>query len=350
MTQREAKGGARELDAEALQDLRHVEACSRTFSSCGERLEWWELFTLLKSAREEVLVEVERLEAWKKTGMAARMGPDLRERLSKIRDEFGPLASRFKRVLHESPMLPLDPENLDLAMVFLMGTDRARASVSRWLADPAGSAAERTLRLRILSKLAETCRKKMSEAPAAAAPVSKSETSLRRPGAASSRLKPALVENLRRLDRSRDAVRTNDHPIGWEIYYLASTQTEETGAAVEELARLKASGKPGEYPGEFQRFLGRVREVRQRHEAMIPPLRSYLTGVFGTFGGERDELALALLIGSPEGRHLVRQWLDDQALCHDAAVASLTILRARASAYFEAARNPAAALDPQRVA
>jgi hypothetical protein len=102
--------------------------------------------------------------------------------------------------------------------------------------------------------------------------------------------------------------------------------------------------------GAATRLRSQLKEVRAAHEGLISPLHAYLIGAFGSFDSDRDVLAVALLAGAPQGPHLARQWLDDPALCHDAAVAAMTAMRARASAYLESARKPASGSEPQRVA
>lgn len=328
------------VDPQLVQDLRLVESACRTFGGCRERLAPWEAFTLLKVGRDEFLTEIERIEGWIKTGMGAKVCAPVKDRLDQVRAEFGPLAGRLNRFLIETAPGTLEPDRQDLAVLFLMGSAKARQSVAGWLSDPAGSGADVALKLRILSKLVDGCLTAMrEEPPTSAAPARAPETSIHRPKAASSRLKPALVDNLRLLDRCGSLLRSGDPEIGWDLFYLVITQGEEARQAILELEELKSRGKPGEFAGAFHRFRCRLKEIRDGHAGLIPPLRSYLTGLFGSFHGERDDLALAILAGSPEGRHRGRQWLDDPALCHDEAVASMTILRARANAYRDAARN-----------
>lgn len=332
------------VDPELLEDLRLVESACRTFGACRERVEPWEAYTFLKVAREEFLTELERLEGWIKTGMGAALCAPVKERLAQIRAELGPLAGKLVRFLVESSSDLLEPGRQDLGLVFLMGSAKARQSAAGWLADREATGKEASLRLRILAKLVDDCLKALrDEAPRPAAPARSPDTAIRRPGAASSRLKPALVENLRLLDRCGALIRGIDPEIGWDLYYAVVTQGEEARREILELEELHAGGKPGEFAGAAHRFRSRLKEIRTSHSSLIPPLRSYLTGLFGSFDDDRDDLTLAILAGTPLGRHRARQWLDDPALCHDEAVASMTVLRARATAYRDAARDKSVA-------
>lgn len=331
-----------DVDPVTVQDLRLVESARRMFSACGERVELWEACILVKADREEVQAEIERVQGWVQTGMRAKLCEPLRERLAAMRAEFGSLGTRLTEYLLVHGIPPLDPMTLDLAAVFLLGTAKGRESAARWVADPAASATEAGLQLQVLAGTIQKCTKAMEEAPAAAP---SGDTALRRPGSAAVRLKPPAVEALRVLGRCRAILQEGAIPGGWEIFYLALTRSDECRGLLEELEQLRTGGKPGEFAGAAQRIRTLLREVQTAHEDMIPPLREYLTGAFGAFNTERDDLALALLAGAPQGRHFAKQWLDDPAVCQNAAVASMTAMRARASAYLESARK-----TPQRVA
>jgi hypothetical protein len=337
----------RALDPETLQDLRLAESARRMFGACGERADLWEAFILLKSAREELLAEADRVQGWVQTGMRATLCPTLKERLSSIRAEFGSLAGKLTGYLYASEASPLDPSLVELAVVFLMDSAKGRESAARWISDPAGSAAEASQKLKTLSAFVRDCVKGLdAEAPRAPA----GDTALRRPGSASIRLKPDVVDTLRVIAGCGALLQESGLGKGWELYTLALIRPAETRLLLEELAQLKTGGKPGEFAGAATRIRSQLKEVRAAHADLIPLLHSYLTGAFGGFDSDRDVLALALLAGAPQGPHLARQWLEDPALCHDAAVASMTAMRARASAYLESARKPVSGAEPQRVA
>jgi hypothetical protein len=335
------------VDPETLQDLRLVESARRMFGACGERVDLWEVFALLKSAREELLAEVDRVQGWIQTGMRATLCPSLKERLSSVRAEFGSLAGKLTGYLYAFEASPLDPSLIELALVFLMGSAEGRESVARWVSDPAGSAAEASRKLRSLSEVVQACVKGL-DAPAPRADTG--DTALRRPGSASIRLRPEVVDALRVVAACGALLQECGLGKGWELYTLALIRSGGTRLLLEELAQLKTGGKPGEFAGAATRLRSQIKEIRAAHEDLIPPLHAYLRGAFGAFDSDRDVLALALLAGAPQGPHVARQWLDDPALCHDAAVAAMTAMRARASAYLESARKPISGAEPQRVA
>lgn len=325
-----------EIDPETVQDLRLVDSARRMFGACGERIETWEAYMVVKADRAEVQAEIDRVQGWVQTGMRAKLCDPLKERLAAIRAEFGTLGGRLTEYLLAHGTPPLDPMTLDLAAVFILGTEKGRESAARWTADPAAASKDANLKLQILAGLVKACTKALDEPPAAAP---SGDTALRRPGSASIRLKGPAIEALRVLNRSRVILQEGGVAGGWELFYLALARSDELRGLLGELEQLRKGGKPGEFAGETQRIRGLLKEVAAAHEDMIPPLREYLAGAFGSFNSDRDDLALALLAGAPQGRHFAKQWLEDPVVCQNAAIASMTAMRARASAYLESARK-----------
>ena len=119
-------------------------------------------------------------------------------------------------------------------------------------------------------------------------------------------------------------------------------QRDETRRTIDELLQLKSHGKPGEFAGSAHRLREQLKQVRQQFDAVALPVGAYLKTIFGKFEGPSDELALAFLIASSQGRHRARQWLDDPELCRGEATASMNGLRSRATSYLQAMTPPAA--------
>src|SRR4029077_4051090 len=103
-------------------------------------------------------------------GMRAQLSALLKERLNGIRAELGTLAGQITGYLLTSENCPVEPENVDFAVVFIMGSAKARASAARWVSDPAGSAADASLKLRILSTLVHHCIEALDHPTAAPPP------------------------------------------------------------------------------------------------------------------------------------------------------------------------------------
>ena len=329
-----------EIDLQIVEDLRSVEQGCQILGSCGARAEFWESFTLLKIGRDAYQAEVERIEAQRKQGVDVRLSPEISQKLSFIKTELAPLARQLREFLSKSPAGILDGMKQDLALVFLMGSVKARAAVARWVKDPEGTAAESSLQLKILSKLVDGYRRALLDARKQGAPVrSAPDTTIRNMRPTTIRLKPEFVDDLRLVEQGRKLFESAEEMPSWNLICLILMQRDETRRTIEELRQLKTSGKPGEFAGALARLRGQLKQIREQFDSVALPVGAYLKTIFGKFEGPADELALAFLIASSQGRHRARQWLDDPELCRGEATASMNGLRSRAVAYLDALAN-----------
>src|SRR5262245_33326888 len=236
-----------EIDPQTVDDLRMVEQGCQTLSAFGTRAEFWEVFTLLKTGRDAFQRECERL-ASGAPGM--KVDPPIVEKLLNIKAELLPLARQLREFLGKSPAGILDGMKQDLALVFLMGSAKARQSVARWIADPGGSARESSLRLKILSRLVDAYRRALLEARREGAPpIPKPDTTVRSMSPATIKLKPEFVDDLRYVSRCRRLLEGQDGVPGYELICLILLQRDETRRTIDELGLLKVDGKPGEFAG-----------------------------------------------------------------------------------------------------
>ena len=327
-------GPASEVDPQVVDDLRLVEQGCQILSVFGRRAEFWEVFTLLKTGRDAFQKECERLSV---SPPETKVAPAIVDRLVQIKSELYPLARQLREFLGKSPAGILDGMKQDLALVFLMGSAKARQSVSRWIADPVRSAPESALRLKILSRLVDAYRRALLDARReGASPIPKPDTTVRSMSPSTVKLKPEFVDDLRYVSRCRRLLDEQENPPAWDIVCLILMQREETRRTIDELGRLKVDGKPGEFAGELYRFRTRLKDIRTQFDPIALPVGAYLKTIFGSFGGDADELALAFLVASSQGRHRARQWLDDPELCRGEATASMNGLRTRAEYYLDA--------------
>jgi len=343
-----AVGPASEIDPQVVEDLRIVEQGCRTLGSCGTRVEFWEVFTLLKTGRDAFQKECDRLVESMGRGEKGKVEPAIVERLANIKSELHPLARRLREFLGKSPAGILDGMKQDLALVFLMGSARARQSVAKWVNDPVGSAAESSLRLKILSRLVDSYRRALLDARRESTPSPmKPDTTVRSMSPSTVKLKPEFIDDLRYAARCRRMFEGPDPAPTWDLVCLLLLQRDETRRAIDELGLLKVDGKPGEFAGALYRFRSRLKDVRSQFDPVALPVGTYLKSIFGSFGGDADELALAFLMASSQGRHRAKQWLDDPELCRGEASASMNGLRTRAEYYLDAmVKLPAPAKSP----
>src|SRR5262245_41112431 len=328
---------ASEIDPQVVEDLRLVEQGCQTFGSCGMRAEFWEVFTLLKTGREVFQRECERLNDSLSKGGKGKVEPAVVEKLANIKTDLQPLARRLREFLGKSSSGLLDGMKQDLALVFLMGSARARQSVAKWVNDPVGYAGEASLRLKILSRLVDGYRRALLDARRdSAPPLAKPDTTVRSMSPSTVKLKPEFVDDLRYAARCRRLFEGPEARPTWELVCLMLLQREETRRAIDELGLLKVDGKPGEFAGALYRFRTRLKDIRSQFDPVALPVANYLKSIFGHFGGDADELALAFLMASSQGRHRAKQWLDDPELCRGEATASMNGLRTRAEYYLDA--------------
>jgi hypothetical protein len=326
-----------EIDPQIVEDLRTVEQGCQILGSCGARAEFWESFTLLKIGRDAYQAEVDRIEALRKTGGDARLSPEISQKLGFIKTELASLARQLRDFLSKSPAGILDGMKQDLALVFLMGSQKARQAVARWVKDPAGTAAESGLRLKILSRLVDGYRRALLDARMQGAPVRPSpDTTIRNMRPTTVRLKAEFIDDLRVVEQGRRLFENTEAMPSWNLVCLILMQRDETRRSIAELLQLKTSGKPGEFAGSLYRLRGHLKQIREQFDSVALPVGAYLKTIFGKFEGPADELALAFLIASSQGRHRARQWLDDPELCRGEATASMNGLRSRAVAYLDA--------------
>jgi hypothetical protein len=332
--------GASDIDPQTVDDLRIVEQGSQLLAACGTRAEFWESFTLLKIGRSAFQSELDRLAARRKESGDAKVDPLMVQKLGQIKTQLSPLARQLREFLAKSSAGMLDGMKQDLALVFLMGSSKARQSVARWVNDPAGNQAESALKLKILSRMVDGYRRALLEARREGSPPpAQPDTTVRAMSPSSTRLKPEFIDDLRYLDRSRQVQGLPEGSPGWDLVCLMLLEREETRLIIEELVQLKSSGKPGEFAGTSARLRTKLKQLHDQHDAIALPVLTYLRSVFGVFEGRADDLALAFLVASPQGRHRAKQWLDDPELCRGEATASMNGLRTRALSYLDALKH-----------
>jgi hypothetical protein len=329
-----------EIDPQVVDDLRIVEQGCQILAAFGSRTEFWESFTLLKTGREAYHAEIERLTARRASADGVKVDPAILQKLALIKEQLLPLARQLREFLGKAPGGILDGMKQDLALVFLMGSAKARQSVARWVSNPGGSADEANLRLKILSRLVDGYRRalldaRMQGAPPPAAP----DTTVRSMAPVTVKLKGEFVDDLRYVERCRRMFEKVDPVKGWDIVCLILMQRDETRTLIDQMTHLKDHGQPGEYAGVAARLRNMLKQTRAQFNTIALPVGVYLTSIFGNFGDEADELALAFLIASSQGRHRAKQWLDDPELCRGEATASMNGLRNRAARYLDAAKN-----------
>ncbi|HLY12686.1 MAG TPA: hypothetical protein VKW04_25500 [Planctomycetota bacterium] len=328
-----------EVDSQTVDDLRVVEQGCQILGSAGARIEFWEGFTLLKIGRDAFQAETERITMMRKKGGEVKVVSSITDKLKEIKTLLSPLAKQLREFLGKSPAGILDGMKQDLALVFLMGSAKARQSVTKWVTDPLGNWDDATLKLKILSRLVDSYRKALLEARRDNVAPAEKDTTVRSMSTSTVKLKPEFVEDLRKLESCKKLMGSTPPLPAWDFYSLLLSQPDETRRTMEELEHLKVNGKPGEFAGTLYRLRSMLKQVRSQHESMGLPLRKYFQSMFPAFGGQSDDLAFSFLVSSSQGRYRAKQWLEDPDLCKGEATASMNGLRTRALAYLDAVKH-----------
>jgi hypothetical protein len=144
------------------------------------------------------------------------------------------------------------------------------------------------------------------------------------------RLHPQFVEDYELVQRIQRLLEGPRPPPPWEIHALVSFRRGEIPAYLDDLERLRRSGKPGEFAGATYSLREKIREAMSKHEVLAGNLRAFLEKVMSGWTGEAEEIAIAILLGSSHGRHRAKQWLDDPDVCRNEAVSLMKSLLERA--------------------
>lgn len=368
-----------QVDKEVLGDLRDAERLSTFFERGPMRPEFWEVFLALRHDRELVQSEVRRLTALRDSGQPRKVEGPILDRLKEVRTEHYGLAVQLRQFLQSLPQPP-EGMHLELAIVFIMASPKARESASSWTGDPLRGVQEAGARLRIMKKLSDDyCQALLearrdevptpAEAPTPPAPEPPKLESvpiappapelfppapvvappeqvvkvpeLLRPGPpdvdSTIRVHPQFIEDLRRVKQVRQLLQgPKGAPELWELVALVTTLRDETRRSIADLERLKVHGKPGEFPAEAYNFREKVARVREKYGVLVSDLRPWLLRLFGKWEGEVEELALALVIATMQGRHRVKAWVGKPDGGGDEAKRWMEALLSRARGYLDA--------------
>jgi hypothetical protein len=147
------------------------------------------------------------------------------------------------------------------------------------------------------------------------------------------RLPATFVDDLRRGRQARALLSSLRKPVPEEwrlVLYLAESK-EEGRRAIAEAAHLKERGQPGEFPGAAMALRDKVCAASDALVDLHGNLRKYLVRTFGQWGGEAEDLALALILISPGGPDRIRRWMSRLEASRDEArrVGEAALARAR---------------------
>ncbi|HXG61409.1 MAG TPA: hypothetical protein VNO22_08545 [Planctomycetota bacterium] len=125
--------------------------------------ELWEMVQLVRVERAMVRGEIYRYEGLREAYRAAGIARTILQRLDGIREKQGGMIRSLRTFLAGLPTAPRDSELLELAIAFITISQKGREAVARWIADPAGQAADATAKVKVIAGIVETYQKALRE-------------------------------------------------------------------------------------------------------------------------------------------------------------------------------------------
>lgn len=125
--------------------------------------ELWEMVQLVRVERAMVRGEIYRYEGLREAYRAAGIARTILQRLEGIREKQGGTIRSLRTFLAGVPTAPKDPELLELAIAFITISQKGREAVARWIADPAGQAADAAAKVKVIAGIVETYQKALRE-------------------------------------------------------------------------------------------------------------------------------------------------------------------------------------------
>lgn len=128
------------LDPQLVQEFQFIERVRSLFKSGGVALAFWESYCLVQSNGPQLRRAVER----------GAVPTELLEFLRNLRDRGTPIVNKLRRSFLTKPESPDDVERQEMVLAILVGSERGREAVGRWVTDPAKYEQEAALRIKVL--------------------------------------------------------------------------------------------------------------------------------------------------------------------------------------------------------
>jgi fibronectin type 3 domain-containing protein len=136
------------LDPQLVEEFQFVERVRSLFKSGGVTLAFWESYCLVQSHAPALRRAVER----------GTVPTELLEFLRNLRDRGTPIVNKLRRSFLVRPETPEDADRQEMILAVLVGSERGRESVGRWITDSAKYEQEAALRIKVLSGRLEPVR------------------------------------------------------------------------------------------------------------------------------------------------------------------------------------------------
>lgn len=145
------------LDPQLVEEFRFVDRIRSLFKASGVTLAFWESYCLVQAHGPALRRAAER----------GSIPTELLEYLRNLRDRGSPIVSKLRRSFLTRPESADDTERQEMILSVLVGTERGREAVGKWVTDPAKYEQEAALRIKVLMGRLEPVRQaiRMQGAP-----------------------------------------------------------------------------------------------------------------------------------------------------------------------------------------
>jgi hypothetical protein len=117
--------------------------------------ELWEVVQLLRTDRAMVRGEIYRFDGLREAYRAAGIATTIVKKLDGIRERTGTMIQGLRKFLATVPGSPSEAEHLEFVIAFITLSPKGRDAVTKWVADPAGSVADATGKIRAINGIVD---------------------------------------------------------------------------------------------------------------------------------------------------------------------------------------------------
>ena len=153
------------LDPELVGEFQFVEHIRTIFKTAGITLAFWEAYCLVQNNRAALRRVADRASSPETAGAVPQLPVDILESLRVLRDRGGPVVGKLRRMFLSRPTSAEEGDRQEMILAVLVGTDRGRESVGKWVTDPSRFEKEAALRIKVLSDRLEPVRNAIKPAP-----------------------------------------------------------------------------------------------------------------------------------------------------------------------------------------
>ena len=127
-------------DPGLVEEIRFVERVRAHFKGGGVQLAFWEAYCLSQASRAALGRAVDRT--------PPELPTEILESLRVLRDRGGPIVGKLRQFFLTRPRSPAETDLQEMSLAVLVGSERGREAVGRWVNDPARHAQEAVGRIR----------------------------------------------------------------------------------------------------------------------------------------------------------------------------------------------------------